>query len=69
MYRSACSQGKAIQWLSHQTGLGALAGCSGELESEERKRKRETGQERKVFKRSRSKVGVTKQVEREIRRV
>lgn len=30
----------AVQWLSHQTGLEALAGCSGVLETErERERK------------------------------
>lgn len=41
MYRSSCSQVMAVQWLSHQPGLAAPAGCSGGLEERKRKRERE----------------------------
>lgn len=34
MCRSVCSPEMAVQWLSHQTGLAALAGCSGGLQRE-----------------------------------
>lgn len=46
-YRWACSQGTAVQWLAHQTGLVALAGCSGGLE-EESKREGEGGRLKKA---------------------
>lgn len=45
MYRSVCSQGMAVQWLSHQTGVTALAGCSGGLEKERERRIKETKKE------------------------
>lgn len=37
----------AVQWLSHQTGLVVLAGCSGGLQKEGRGRKiKERGEEK-----------------------
>lgn len=54
MYRSVCSPGMAVQWLSHQTGLAALVGCSGGLQREggglkrpkKKKNSKERGQEK-----------------------
>lgn len=42
-YRWACSRGMAVQWLAHQTGPVAPAGCSGGLEEG---RKKEGGRSR-----------------------
>lgn len=48
MYRWACSLGMAVQWLSHQTGLVALAGCSGGLEKEGRRERLKSPKKKRV---------------------